>query len=317
MRTPSKRNILIIGSTGFIGRHLLRKLISLKQYNIFCLIRNPQAAVDSQFYGVKTILADINDKNLSSKLRQYDIGVIFHCAGYVGNKSPCLLNRINLKGTENVCKLAIELNIERLVYLSSVAVVSGNQNIPLTEDLPFCATNIYGESKLEAEKKVLEYRSKGLRAVILRPPMVYGPDEPHLSRLLLGLLKLRLLPLIKGAQSRFHLVYVENLVEAMIFVMDKESFLEGSFFVADEEILTTAQVFRAMARAIGAKDPFVLGRRLENIILGIPFVGKKLKFFTKDRVYSTQQIKALGFRCPYPARESLIKSAKAIVLNNR
>lgn len=263
------------------------------------------------------IKANINDENLSSKLKQYGIDVIFHCAGSLDNKSRYLLNRINVEGTENVCRLALELNTERLVYLSSVAVVSGNQNIPLTENLPFCATNIYGESKLEAEKKVLEYRSKGLRVVILRPPMVYGPDEPHLSRLLLRLLRLRLLPLLRGGQSRFHLVYVENLVEAMIFSMDKEGFLEGAFFVADKEVLTTAQVFKIMSGAIGAKEPFMVGRKLEGLILRIPFVGKKLEFFAKDRVYSTQRIEALGFSCPYLARESLIKSAKAIVSNNR
>ncbi len=134
-------------------------------------------------------------------------------------------------GTDNICGLAEKLNVEKMVYLSSVAVVSGNDCVPLSEDLPYKANNIYGESKIEAEKVVLGYRRKGLNVVILRLPPVYGEDEPHLLKKIIYLLKLRMLPLVNAGSNKLHLAYVKNVTKAILFSLNDERFLEGAYFI--------------------------------------------------------------------------------------
>ena len=302
-------NVLITGSTGFIGRFLVRRL-SKGNFNILCLVRNKEKAKTLEPLGVKFIYADITQDASLEKILNHRIDVIFHCAGYVKNRNRNLLYKINVLGTENICRLAKKLNVERMVYLSSVSVVSGNDCAPLYEDLPYNATNIYGESKIEAEKKVIDYRKKGLRSVILRPCMVYGEGEPHMLGLLLRLLKFRLLPLIGGGRKKFHLVYVKNVVEAMIFSLNNDEFLKETVFVADNEVLTIKEVFTILSRAINLSAPWNVPAALNPFLLNTPFIGKRLEFFLKNRVYSIERIKSLGFDSLYPAEQSLTRSAR-------
>lgn len=273
--------VLVIGATGFIGRHLAKKLLEQKDDTVFCLVRNLKKAQFLQELGAELIYGDVADKSSLEKVSGCKIDIVFHCAGFVDNKNPQLLHKINVVGTENVCQLCLNLGVKRLIYLSSVAVVSGNKEIPLNENLPYSSTNIYGESKIEAERKVWEYRKKGLPVVILRPPMIYGEDEPHLMKLLLFLLKHRLLPLVNKGKNKLHLAYVENVVAAMLFSLNKEEFLKDSFFVADKEVLTVGEIFTIMSKAIGARPPFVVPKGLTPLLLHLPYAGRRIKFFLK------------------------------------
>jgi len=308
-------NVLVTGGTGFIGRHLVRRLSELGGYNVFCLVRNPKKAEALKPLGVELIYADITDKVSLVKVLEHKIDIVFHCAAYVDNKPLKLLQKANVEGTENICELSLKLGVKEIVYLSSVAVICGNDGAVLTEDLAYKAANPYGESKIKAEKIVLNYRRKGLPSVIIRPPMVYGEDEPHALGLLLRLLKYRIFPLIGKAKNKLHFVYVENVVELMIFSLGKKEFLEGTFFIADNEALSVRETFTIFSKAIGANPPLTIPGFFKPLLIRLPFAGKKIKTLLRDSVYSIERIKHLGFTPTYPARESLIKSAQALQSN--
>ncbi|MCF7871140.1 MAG: NAD(P)-dependent oxidoreductase [Candidatus Omnitrophica bacterium] len=312
-----KKTILVTGATGFIGSHLIKRLMGLEQYSIVAISRFPEKAKNLKNEKIKLIKADITKKATLKKLTKLPINIIIHCAACVEAKKQKKLNKVNVEGTENICKLAVELGVERFIYLSSVSVVSGNRRIPLVENLPYFATNAYGQSKLEAEKKVLVYRRKGLPAAILRPPMVYGEDEPHALPVLVKYLKRRMIPLLEGGKHKLHLAYVKNVVEAIIFALENKEMLKDSFFVADEQVLTTREVFKKMAEGAGAKYPLSLPRFLTPFFCNFPFLGRYFKFFLKDRVYSIEKIKSLGFRPPYRAEDTLAESSRACFKDKR
>ncbi len=305
-------NILVTGATGFIGRHLVGRLSQCNEHAIFCLIRNPKKEDIIKHFGVKFIYADITDTASLDKILNYKIEAIFHCAAFVEDKNLQLLHKTNVIGTKSICEAGMKFKVRRFVYVSSIAVISGNDEIPLHEDMLYKATNAYGESKIEAEKIVFQFREKGLPAVVIRPPMVYGEDEPHMMKLLLSLLKHRLLPLLSNGGNKFHLVYVENVVELMIFSLYRDDFLKGSFLIADKEVFTTKEVFTIFGKAIGAKTPFNIPSFLNPLLVNLPFLGEKSGFLLKDRVYSIKRILSLGFSPPYSAKEALAKSAKAL-----
>ena len=258
--------ILITGATGFIGSYLVKELSKHDDYNLVCLVRNRQKAEQLKPLGIKLVYADTSREHTLTKLLRESVDIIFHCSGYVGRNKE-LLYSANVLSTENICRLGLNLNVDRFIYLSSVSVISGNPEVPLKEGLPYKATDIYGESKIQAEKKVLKFRDKGLKAVILRPCMVYGEAEPHLLKRLCFLIKHRVLPMIDGGRKKLHLVYVKNVVDAMIYSLQKQNFLKGSFLVADDEVFTIQAVFRIIADTLGVKAPRNISGFVKPILL--------------------------------------------------
>lgn len=304
--------ILVTGATGFIGRNLVDEL-SKSSGTIFCLIRKT-SDTSKLPAKVRLIYADITDLKSLSTIDE-EIDIIFHCAAYVDDNDREKLFKVNVEGTENVCKLALRLGVKRMVYTSSVAVVSGNTELPLEEDLPYSATNVYGESKIEAEKIAMTYRKAGLKMVIIRPPMVYGEDEPHMMKKLVFLIKHRLMPLLNDGSSKLHLAYVKTVADAMIFSLGNEAMLKGTFFVADEQVFTLKEIAQIIAAAINAGPPRLIPQSLNPIFLNIPYFGKKIRLSLKNRVYSTKRLAALGFKPKYEAATMLALSAKSFMDN--
>ncbi len=302
-------NIFVTGATGFIGSYLTDRLVK-DGHRVHALVRSTSKTGLLRSQGVGLIEGDITDEKSLERVLAHKIDAVFHCAASISNDNRKRLYRVNVLGTENICKLCLKLNTARLVYVSSVAVVSGNDCSVLTEGLPYRATNLYGESKIEAEKKVMEFREKGLRAAILRPPVVYGEGEPHALNKILYLLRRRLLPFFGQANEKWHLAYVKNVVDALVMALDKKSFLEGTFFVADDEALTVREIFTVLSEAIGAPRPYTCPKRLNSLLLKAPYIGKRIAFLLKERVYDLGMIRSLGFRPRHTIRECLPASAR-------
>jgi nucleoside-diphosphate-sugar epimerase len=304
-------NILVTGATGFIGKNLVRKLAQDKANRIICLVRPTSDIDELRFLGVAFLFGDICDKeSLEAIDIDFSVDVLFHCAAYVNDRNVKKLNRVNVIGTENIFRFALEHKIKKTIYLSSVAVVSGNTQIPLTEGLPYAATNNYGASKIEAEKIAVKYRIIGLNIAIIRPCMVYGEEEPHVMKYLLKAIIWRLLPIMGTGRFKFHLVYIQHVVDALIFMMNNDRCFTGTFFIADKEILTDKEVLTIMAQALGAKPPIKMPDMLCRFLLWLPVIGAKIKFFQKDRVYSTYGLESLGFKFRFDGRKALADSVR-------
>jgi dihydroflavonol-4-reductase len=300
--------VLVTGATGFIGGAIVEDLIK-EGHEVFALVRKTSSIDHLASLGVKFVFGDITDKDsLYAITGKFD--AVFHCAAYVDSKNWKKLKLVNIKGTENICKLAVRLGVERLIYLSSVAVVSGHFQVPLTEDLSYSATNIYGESKIEAERIVWGYRRKGLASAILRPPMVYGENEPHLLKLILFLIKHRLFFIPGGGGNKLHLGYVRNVSQAAVMALHNENFLKGAYFVGDKEVLTAGDIYSIMAQAIGAGKPIILPAGVSAFLSKTPWLGQKLNLILKDRVYDISRIELLGYKPAFKAQEALKRSAR-------
>lgn len=300
--------ILVTGATGFIGRNLVDDLLR-QGYSVSALCRDPAKAARVLPAAVTAVHGDIGDLASLSAAAEIPFDAIVHCAARVADNDWPALYRANVCGTHNICSLAKRLRVRRLVYLSSVAVVSGNHQVPLTEDLPFSATNLYGRSKIEAEKIVLEYRALGVPTAIIRPSMVYGEGEPHMLDTILWLLYWRLLPLANAGRNYMHLACVKNVTRALVLALENEAFLRGSFFVADEEVYTVKEVFDIFTAALRRRGPAVMPGWLTAMLKTLPGMEKKMGFFLKDRVYSLDAIHRAGYSPAAGARESLSRSA--------
>ncbi len=297
---------LVTGATGFIGKRLSERLVK-EGHEVICAGRS-LSKLDNMRDKVKLLYLDITDSaSVADALRKENPDIVFHCAALVESlPSYDKLMRINRDGTKNIMDACFKESIEKVVYISSISVISNNPQTPLTDNLPHSATNRYGQSKIEAEKTVFFYRGKGMKISIIRPVMVYGENEPHLLGLLSKLIRFRALPILGKADNRLQLVSVDNVVDVMLLAIDNDRAYEGTYIVADNEALTVREFFELIADTQKAKPPFTVPVNIVSLLKKLPFLTEQISFFEKERTYSIQRIKEdLGYTPRVSVRDGL------------
>jgi nucleoside-diphosphate-sugar epimerase len=167
---------------------------------------------------------------------------------------------INVEGTLNLARQSIEAGVKRFVYMSSIKV-NGEQTLL---DLPFTAEDVpapedsYGISKREAEQGLRELASEtGMEVVIIRPPLVYGPGVKGNFASMIKLVA-KGLPLPLGAvHNKRSLVALDNLVDLIITCIDHPGAANETFLVSDGEDLSTTQLLRGVAEAMGKQSRLI------------------------------------------------------------
>jgi len=308
------KTLLITGATGFIGKSLVKCLLSNKEYKLVCLVRKTSKTDFLTKNGVETVLGDICDfAGMEKIFKEVRPDIVVHAAAKVSETNETELRNYNVTGTHNICELCFVYDIEKLIYLSSVSVLSGNGDVPLTECLPYKASNHYGKSKIEAERVVLDYRKKGLQISILRPCMVYGEDEPHALDKILRLAEKRRIPVldIPEMNSKLHLVYVENVIDALMLSLEKKEALFGTFIIADKEVITLKKFLEIIYDALGKGAPPVMPRWLVKSLMVFPPFNSRIRGIFKDRVYNiTRAENELGYEPEISTEEGLRRTVR-------
>ena len=149
--------------------------------------------------------------------------------------SPADLQRVNVEGTIMQAKAALAAGARRFVYLSSIKAEHPNDD--------------YGRAKRAAEEKLI--RIDGLETVILRPPLVYGPRvKANFLSLLRAVDRGWPLPLA-SIRNRRSLVYVGNLVDAIVRCLEAPQAMGRTYSVSDGVPVSTPELVRAIAKALG------------------------------------------------------------------
>ena len=182
------KKVLVTGSDGFIGSHLVEKLLeencqikAFVYYNSF----NSWGWLDTfpkdNLKNIEIFTGDIRDPN-GVKTAIKDIDVVFHLAALIGipfsYHSPDSYIDTNIKGTLNVLQACREYDIERVVITSTSEVYGTAQYIPINEKHPFQGQSPYSASKISADKIAESfYRSFSTPIIIARPFNTYGPRQ--------------------------------------------------------------------------------------------------------------------------------------------
>lgn len=248
--------ILITGATGFVGRHLVRQLHE-QGHELHLGLRHPLTAQDElAALGTPFVVGELGpEQDWTAAL--HGVQAVVHLAAMVHSMNatdPALAphyHRCNVDGTLSLARQAVTAGVSRFVFLSSVKAVgeSSPYGQPLQETVTPHPCDPYGLSKYAAEQGLLAMAAAdGMHVSCLRPPLVYGPGvTANFLRLMCWVQRGRLLPL-GGINNQRSLLYVGNLVAAIETALDKGP--TGSFFVADDEPLSTSGIIEAIARAL-------------------------------------------------------------------
>ena len=252
--------ILITGASGFIGKRLMERLFKEGTFSIRACSRKKYLGWSG---GVEAVTVPAINVGTEWEASLEGCEAVVHLAAKMhemrNQDADTLLEfrRINVEGTLNLAKQAADCGVRRFVFLSSVKV-HGESTMP---DQPFTMLgppnpeDAYALSKWEAEQglRALEMES-GMEVTILRPSLVYGPEVSGNFGSLLRWLKFGI-PLPFGSiNNRRSLVALDNLVDLIITCIDHPNGANKTFLVSDGEDLSTTQLLRRTAMAMGVTE---------------------------------------------------------------
>lgn len=246
--------ILVTGATGFIGQSLVPALAQQGHF-VRAAARDPSRIATGP--NIEPVaMPDLSaTANWSEALK--DVRHIVHLAGIAHAPGSLPNNVYQQINTEAVAELADQANgrIERLVLMSSVRAQAGlSSPTIITEAGEPKPTEIYGRSKLEAERRLA---ASGVDFTVLRPAVVYGPGVKGNIASLATLARTPMPLPFGGLDNRRSLVSIKNLVGAVAHVLQSEETRNETYLVADADPISVASIVAAMREGLGRPPQLV------------------------------------------------------------
>ena len=261
--------ILVTGGTGLLGSHLLLDLI--KQKNpVRAIYRNPvkkemvkkifsyYTDTPNDFYDkIEWLEADLLDfSELENAM--HGVSEIYHAGAIVSfyPKDHKIMRKVNIEGTENLVNQALDHNVQKFCYVSSIATLGRAENDGASDEdthwVDSKKNSVYSQSKYAAEQEIWRGIAEGLNAVIVNPSVILGPgfwqDNSGLFRLVYEGLKYY----TRGVNGY---VDVRDISRIMIELMERQVF--GERFIVSTQNLSYQQVFAMIAKYLEKPAPAI------------------------------------------------------------
>ncbi|EIF28164.1 nucleoside-diphosphate-sugar epimerase [Burkholderia sp. Ch1-1] len=309
--------VLVTGSNGFVGRALCRALRDSGN-TVTGLVRREiqrECGVDA-WVDPSVNFAGI-DAGWPAPLQ---VDCVVHLAARVhvmledATDPEAAFQATNVEGTLRVARAAWRHGVRRFVFVSSIkAMTEADSGRPVREDDSPAPQDPYGRSKRAAEEALIRLGGQtGLEIVIVRPPLVYGPDvRANFLSLMNAVWKGMPLPL--GAlRARRSLIYVDNLADALVHCATDARAAQQCFHLADNDALTIAELARALGRHLGRPARLLpvpeSWLRLAGLLTGRTAQVDRL---VGSLQLDTSRIRAvLGWQAPYSTEEGLAATAR-------
>jgi len=299
--------ILVTGASGFLGQHLVRKLSQEGKSVRAIYNKTPPLAGLRDLPHVTWQQADLLDIYDAENIMK-DIKQVYHCAAIVSfdaSDKNALLH-VNIETTANVVNAALNANVEKMAYASSVAAIGrSNLDKEITEDTEWeenTANSTYSKSKYYAEIEVWRGMAEGLNAVIINPGIILG--EGNWDK---GSAKL-----IQTADKEFPFyteginawVDVQDVTEIMYQLM--ESNISNERFIVSAGSYAYKDVFTMMAGALNKKPPHI---KAGAMLTGFVWRWNALEsFFTKEKPTITKETANTAQKKVFYNNEKLLKA---------
>lgn len=296
---PAAPRVLVTGATGFFGKRLIEILTS-RGYAVRALARKLANVNPLQDLGVEIYFGDVAARD--SLLPAFEgIDLVVHAAAdTAGSEEEGQISTID--GTRNVLDLCAQFPIKKLIYISSCSVyhVAGmRRGDTITETSPLepwpRKRGAYSWAKWEAEKLVRSAMEAGRVPIIcLRPGTIFGPGTELYTPMMGFSVGRKLFLTIGNGQFELPLVYIDNLVDAILLAMENGAVKSGIFNVVDPEKVTKKAYIEGCLKKIYPKalflyfpSPLLYG--LCYLQQGIFHLMKRKPFLTAYRLRSSQK----------------------------
>jgi len=296
------KNIFLTGSTGILGKPLLKKLLN-EGHNVYALSRNKIHDDFLTSNNAKIINGELISDGIYEQLKDHSIEAIFHVAGANKKcqKDPSSMFRTNIEGTKQMLELGNKLKIEKFIYTSSAVTLGEQKGTIGNEDSIHRGTFLsdYEESKYLAEEVAFAF-NKEFEFVSINPSSVQGPGRiSGTAKLLISTLNKKFPPLIKSSVS---VVDIDDCTEGhylgLIKGKNNERYVLNSFRL---DVETLIQNLKSVTNWNGS--PIYISKQLlaglgplfdtfgKFTSLGGVICGETIRVLTHGHLYDGQKAK--------------------------
>lgn len=291
-----ERKYLITGGSGFIGSHFHNYIPKEDIVNFD--INNPPKGTESDFW--KGDIRNIED--LRAVFSAYKFETVISLAAKhhdfgIGHDEYFDTNE---DGTRALCQAASERGVKEIIFYSSVAVYGLGYEITDETTLP-SPDGPYGASKLAGEKVLIEWAEQDpeRKVLILRPTIVFGSNNRANMYNLIRQVDSGFYFHLGGTKTIKSIAYVENLVQATLFLKDRLKSGMSIYNYADEPQMTTREIANTIAGRLNKKIRLTVPLGFA-IFLGLPF-DLAIKLTGKNLPISTARIRKLATQTQHSA----------------
>lgn len=302
--------ILVTGTNGFIGGHLVRKL-ETEGNDVVRLVRGATASTAPSVFSGPERLADLERSGPWPE----GIEAVVHLAARIssgrGGTAPDVFES-NVDGTRALAKRARAEGVKRIVFLSTANVHGLGRDAPYSEDDPLDPPSPYARSKKAAEEAFWDALGDDKdRGTVLRPPPVYGKGGHGRVAALVKLAKLPLPLPLKGLGAPRSVIAVDHLAGIISLCLRSDAARGGTFLVADDEPVRPEDIVAAVRQGLKrpaslVPAPVVLARS----IAGMAGLGDAWRLRTLPCLLDTTLLKTrLGWTSPASTVETIRRMA--------
>ncbi|MGQ4647799.1 NAD-dependent epimerase/dehydratase family protein [Lyngbya aestuarii] len=295
------KTILITGIGGFIGLRAAELALE-RGMKVRGLQRSQDKVKKAEALGVDVVVGSITDIVAARKACQ-GVDIVLHTAA-IAKESGSIekLRAVNVGGTINMARAAMNAGAKTFVHLSSVMVYGFKYPDRVTERGPLRGeNNPYCQTKIEADQELLKLNTpENFGIIIIRPGDVYGPGSTSWIVRPLSLMRKRLFVLANGGQGVMNHVYIDNLIEAIFLAIEKEAYGE-TFNITDGQETSWKEYFTRLADIAGVPAPLSLPACILRFLIQLRCFGQNIlhqnidtlpesiDFITRPYAYSVEK----------------------------
>ncbi|TPK91794.1 NAD(P)-dependent oxidoreductase [Mesorhizobium sp. B2-4-17] len=278
--------ILITGGRGALGKRVASALICRQRPIVLVSRRQSSSCGEAE-----TLVGDLADAAFVQRAI-FGVTHIIHCAGE--KNDPYLMETGNVLATQNLVDAATQQGVRRFIHVSSVGVIGRSTQQFIDEDDDCRPMNRYEETKLKAERILL---SSTLDGAILRPTNIF--DEQNLA----PWLTMSMLKLCLRAREASHLVYMDDVVAAILFLLKSDDVGVSTYIMSSDD--EAGSSVEDVVRLLTGRKPMI------RAPIWVPYLTRLVRDRQTNlgnKVYSASKLFSAGFKRPYGLKNGLQRS---------
>lgn len=314
---------LVTGVTGFTGFNLAKRLVKEGEEVIGLDVKKGYGD-ELENLGVNVIIGSVCDKELVDELMK-DVDYVHHVAAAFReiNLPKQVYWDTNVESNRWLIEAAQRHGIKRYILTSTCGVHGHITNPPADEKASIEPRDYYQLTKYEGEKLAIELCTKyEIPFVVVRPAGIYGPGDTRMLPLF-KLINSGKFFMLGSGESHYHLVYIDNLVDAYLLCTEKEEAHGQTYLIADDECYTLNELATIIADTLEAPIPrwhlpvwpfWAAGYLCEVICtpFGIepPIFRRRVDFFVSERSFDISKAKEeIGYRPKIDVKTGIKRTA--------